>query len=208
MLEGTVRGPAAEALLDSYGAERQAHVRALTSRLKSVGAVICERDPDKARERDAHMLAECGGTVKDTPRQDILPRLEAGLLSAHDSTARGTLFPQPWLLSGGQARHMDEIHGNGWRLVLAASVGSGVTPSYAGVRVVPLADACEADGALADWFSRHACMAALVRPDNYVYGSAAAPDGIGALVAQAAHALGWSVQAWGSSMPFLENSDA
>ena len=45
VLRGDVRGAAAERLLDSYGEERQAHVRELTSRIKAIGAVICERDP-------------------------------------------------------------------------------------------------------------------------------------------------------------------
>lgn len=97
VLRGKVVGDAAQQLLDSYGAERKAHVRELTSRIKGVGAVICERDVEKARARDARLLTECGGVVKDTPRQDILPRLEAGLLCAQAHAARGSLFPQPWV---------------------------------------------------------------------------------------------------------------
>jgi 3-(3-hydroxy-phenyl)propionate hydroxylase len=71
--EGRGAGQAAEALLDSYGHERKAHVRELTSRLKHLGAIICERDPPR-RVRATRLLADCGGTVKDTPRQDVLPR--------------------------------------------------------------------------------------------------------------------------------------
>ncbi len=67
-LNGSVRGDAAERLLDSYGQERKAHVRELTSRIKGVGAVICERDPAKARARDAKLLADCGGVVTRTRR--------------------------------------------------------------------------------------------------------------------------------------------
>ena len=52
-LSAVLRGEAGDRLLDSYGIERQAHVRELTSRIKGVGAVICERDPAKARGRDA-----------------------------------------------------------------------------------------------------------------------------------------------------------
>ncbi|MDT9086445.1 FAD-dependent monooxygenase, partial [Escherichia coli] len=63
VLAGEVQGEAAEALLDSYGHERRAHVRELTSRIKQVGAVICERDTDRARERDRRLLAEAGGEV-------------------------------------------------------------------------------------------------------------------------------------------------
>ncbi|OYU72371.1 MAG: FAD-binding monooxygenase, partial [Burkholderiales bacterium PBB5] len=97
---GEVQGRAAEALLDSYGHERQAHVRELTGRLKAAGAIICERDLAKARARDARLLADCAGVVKDTPRQDVLPRLETGWLMKQDHSGRGTLFPQPRMADG------------------------------------------------------------------------------------------------------------
>ena len=125
VVKGDVQGAAAERLLDSYGIERKAHVRELTSRIKGVGAVICERDVVKARARDAKLLADCGGVVKDTPRQDILPRLESGLLAARDSTGRGTLFPQP-RLAGGVL--MDDVCGGGWRLVLDATLDATYAP--------------------------------------------------------------------------------
>lgn len=94
-------------------------MRDLTGWLKSAGAIICERDPAKARARDAPLLAECGGVVRDTPRQDVLPKLAVGLLSARDSSGRGSLFPQP-RLAGGEL--MDLRCGTGWRLVLDASL--------------------------------------------------------------------------------------
>ena len=178
VLRGDVLGDAAERLLDSYGEERKAHVRQLTSTIKAIGAVICERDPVKARARDAHLLAECGGVVKDTPRQDVLPRLSAGLLSAGEHPAHGTLFPQPWLETEGGRRRMDEVASLGWRLVHAGPAGLRV-PGF----VTPLAlgpgGHREAEGVVANWFARHGCHAALVRPDHYVYGVAldAAPEG-------------------------------
>ncbi len=169
VLHGDVDGAAAEALLDSYGHERKAHVRELTSRIKGVGAVICERDPAKARARDAKLLADCGGTVKDTPRQDILPRLETGFLAAQQTTGRGTLFPQPRLASSGAL--MDHAVGGGWRLVFAADAEIP-REVPAGVTVVALARTPEADGVVARWMQEHACRAALVRPDHYVFGTA------------------------------------
>ncbi|HSV80557.1 MAG TPA: bifunctional 3-(3-hydroxy-phenyl)propionate/3-hydroxycinnamic acid hydroxylase [Ramlibacter sp.] len=191
VLRGEVEGAAAEALLDSYGAERKAHVRELTSRIKGVGAVICERDPAKARERDARHLADCGGVVKDTPRQDILPRLETGLLSVRDHPARGSLFPQPWVQVGGERRRMDAVAGNGWRLALAE--GTSVPPEAAawpGLRVVSFDAVSETEGVAAAWFGRHGCVAALVRPDNYVWGVAVDEVAAGALIEEAAAALG------------------
>jgi 3-(3-hydroxy-phenyl)propionate hydroxylase len=191
VLRGEVQGDAAEALLDSYGTERKAHVRELTSRIKAIGAVICERDVDKARARDARLLAEAGGTVKDTPRQDVLPPLETGLLSPRVHGARGRLFPQPWLQMGGQRKRMDEVFGNGWRLVGAAGVDAPADGAFPGLRTVSLAAVQESDGVLADWFARHGVVAALVRPDNYVYGVAASAGDMGALLDEAAAAMGF-----------------
>jgi 3-(3-hydroxy-phenyl)propionate hydroxylase len=182
VIQGGVRGGAAEALLDSYGHERKAHVRALTGRLKTLGAIICERDPDQARARDARLLADCGGVVKDTPRQDVLPRLETGLLARTDTSGRGTLFPQPRLASG---LLMDQHLGGGWRLV-----ADGSLPLPAGIKVLDLSarDTAETEGVVAAWMQRHACHAALLRPDHYVFGTAATAAELDVLLAQAAPA--------------------
>ncbi|MGE0350622.1 bifunctional 3-(3-hydroxy-phenyl)propionate/3-hydroxycinnamic acid hydroxylase [Hydrogenophaga sp.] len=193
VLRGEVTGARAEALLESYGEERKAHVRELTSRIKHVGAVICERDPVKARERDAKMLADCGGVVKDTPRQDILPRLETGLLADQQHAARGSLFPQPWLLNGPQRQRMDAIAGNGWRLVLApgqATPASAAALPWLRTLALGTATARETDGVAEAWFQRHQCVVALVRPDNYVYGVAGTADEAEALVDELCARLG------------------
>jgi 3-(3-hydroxy-phenyl)propionate hydroxylase len=181
VLRGAVQGDAAQALLDSYGVERKAHVRELTSRIKGVGAVICERDPAKARARDARLLAECGGVVKDTPRQDILPRLDTGLLHAQDATGRGTLFPQARL---GDGVLMDERFGCGWRLVSDEALWAAARPEGLEFIAIGRGDAREADGVVAAWMRRHACHAALVRPDHYVYGTAATRAELDALLSQ------------------------
>ena len=34
----------------------------------------------------------------------------------------GTIFPQPWMLTGGTRQRLDELAGRGWRLVLAPGV--------------------------------------------------------------------------------------
>lgn len=193
VLQGEVQGAAGETLLDSYGVERQAHVRELTNRIKGVGAVICERDAAKARARDARLLEECGGKVQDTPRQDILPRLECGLLSAAPGVARGSLFPQPWLNGEtGQRRRMDEVAGHGWRLVLAPGLELPEGDLMPGLAVVALGSADDAEAVAPSWFQRHECVAALVRPDNYVYGVAGSAVETLSLCEEAAAALGLS----------------
>ncbi|WP_051236131.1 bifunctional 3-(3-hydroxy-phenyl)propionate/3-hydroxycinnamic acid hydroxylase [Ottowia thiooxydans] len=187
VLRGEVQGDVARELLDSYGIERKAHVRELTSRIKHVGEVICERDPIKARERDAKLLAECGGVVKDTPRQDIIPKLETGLLSQEASTARGALFPQPWIKQESAPQRMDVLAGNGWRLVMASNVEvSEALKGLPKVSVISLQTPAysEMEGVAAAWFRRHECVAALVRPDNYVFGTAATTAELANLLAE------------------------
>lgn len=189
---------ACNALLDSYGDERKQHVRQLTATIKAIGAVICERDVAKARRRDADLLEACGGRVEDVPRQDVLPRLTTGCLSRIEGSARGSLFPQPWLRStDGRSGLMDEVAGRGWRLVLDAELG-GHEPSGrraapgepADLGVLRLApDAWqERDGIVAGWMQRHGCHAVLLRPDHYVFGIAADAHALAALLDEAS---GW-----------------
>ena len=191
LLKGEVTGLAAQALLDSYGMERKAHVQALTGKLKVAGAIICERDLAKAQARDARLLAECGGVVKDTPRQDVLPRLETGLLMQHDRSGRGTLFPQPRLVDGlVNGRLMDARFGCGWRVVVDAALAPPTAMPALTVIALDGAAVQDQDGVVAAWMRRHGAKAALLRPDHYVYGTAASTDELNALLAEWRAALG------------------
>ena len=169
-LERVVRGqvPAeqTDTLLDSYPLERKAHVSELIQRLKKIGEVICERDVNKARERDANMLAACGGVVKDTPRQDILPSLQNGIVSARGVTGRGTLFPQVVQ----EGKRMDDAIGYGWRLLHDGTLS---TPTQSGLRCINVTQAFATGNVAQTWLDKHGVHAALVRPDHYVYGTAA-----------------------------------
>lgn len=179
-LGAVLQAGAPERLLDTYGPERKGHVIELTTRIKGLGRIICERDPVRARARDAQLLAECGGVVQPTPRQDVQPALQHGLLAQQRHAARGTIFPQPWLqMREGEPRRMDDVLGSGWRLVLGSHAGAELqqlTRSLArpGLRVAQLGTPglTETEGVLQRWFERHGCAAALVRPDHYVYGVA------------------------------------
>jgi len=181
----------ADALLDSYGIERKQHVRSLTSRIKAIGAVICERDEARARARDAHLLDECGGTVRDMPRQEVIPPLEQGLLAHAGTPARGTLFPQPWIRQAGTAVHLDQMAGDGWWLVLDTRHAGAVPalPSEWGMATLDLGELAETEGVCAAWFERHRCTAAVVRPDRYVYGVASDARELDALLDELRNAL-------------------
>ena len=81
------------------------------------------------------------------------------MLSPLRHPAVGTIFPQPWILRDGRRQRMDDLAGRGWRVVKPDSW-------------------VEADGVLAAWFSSQQCVAAIVRPDHYVWGVAADDAGL------------------------------
>ncbi|SEM48557.1 3-(3-hydroxy-phenyl)propionate hydroxylase [Bosea lupini] len=193
-------GSSGEALLDSYEAERSAHVRELTTRIKAIGQVICERDPVAARARDARILAEGGGKPRTLTRQEIVPPLTSGVLADEADPARGKLFPQPWVETAKGRARLDAVAGAGSRLVietawartltegvLAAARAAGLTViALAQSGTAPLAQAdvtvVECDGVVRDWFSACGRAAAIVRPDHYVFGTAAEGLALAALI--------------------------
>ncbi len=175
----------AEPLLESYESERKTHARELIARIKAVGEVICERDEHKARMRDMRLLAECHGVVQDTPRQDLLPPLRAGVVT--ETPGAGTLFPQPRLAGVHTNVLLDERHGYGFRLV---SDGTLSQLPASDLTVIDLAREPETDGVARSWFSRHGAHAAVLRPDHYTFGSAHDAAGIEALLEALRVAIG------------------
>lgn len=178
-LADVLQGRASDALLDSYGTERKGHVTELTSRIKGIGQLVGQRDLQKARERDARLLAECGGQVQPMPRQNVQPALVGGCLDSSGHAAVGTLFPQAWIDQAAGPVRMDDLLGCGWRLLLQSGADAAFAPAAAQahkglnlrVQCLDVPDFQESSGVLAAWFERMHCQAALVRPDHYVYGA-------------------------------------
>ena len=172
-LGAVLRGEAPAESLDTYGQERKAHVTELTARIKGIGQLVGERDIATARARDAHLLAECGGVVKSVPRQNVQPSLGGEGFSRVPHAANGTLFPQPWVMHGGQAHRLDDLAGTGWRLMVSSAAAHWPLKLPAWLhRVVLGGEWQERDGVVAQWWQEKGCLAAIVRPDHYVYGVA------------------------------------
>jgi 3-(3-hydroxy-phenyl)propionate hydroxylase len=193
-LDRVLRGKSSDALLDTYASERREHVRRLTTVIKGIGRVICERDPQVARTRDERMLAETGGKVITQARQDLIPPLSCGLLSPFSHAANGTIFPQPRIWQNAATVLLDTIAGTGFRIVTNdQSIVAGprdATLARLDMQLVHVAanedakngngqaqdgivSVTEVEGVVAGWFQRHQCTAAIVRPDHYVFGVAA-----------------------------------
>ena len=100
-LRDVVQGRSPDSLLDSYQTERMEHVRAYIEVAVELGGVIQTTDPDKARKRDAELLAN------PTMIRPLAPRLGPGL---HGSAAApaGTRAEQPTL---GDGQRLDDRAG-------------------------------------------------------------------------------------------------
>jgi 3-(3-hydroxy-phenyl)propionate hydroxylase len=193
-LDRVLKGKSSEALLDTYTVERKRHVQALTGKIKAIGQAICERDPAAAAARDARVLAEGGGQPLVITRQEIVPPIEDGLIAAEGTPARGLLFPQPAIVEGSSSRLLDAFTGPTWRLILdgrriGKAEGEALADGIDGFVVAAIAPDGEGvadpsvlrekDRVLSAWFDRHGVVAALVRPDHYVFGAAKDADAIG-----------------------------
>lgn len=196
-LTAVLAGEAPDALLDTYADERRPHVRDLTTTIRQIGRRLCELDAGKARARDAQALAETGGVAPTLVRQQMIPPLRAGLLSAAATDgARGTLFPQPWVLGHDGPALLDDVAGTGWRVVLGPDARDWRPQAPPSFRVLHLAATYEAgawqelDGVVADWMARHGCRAAIVQPDHYVFAAVDRPERLDAELAGLAAALG------------------
>jgi 3-(3-hydroxy-phenyl)propionate hydroxylase len=186
-LDFELRGRAPPGLLDTYAEERRPHVAATTKLAKELGRLVSERDPARARDRDARLLANGGGTAPTVIRQDMIPGLAGGLL-AEGAAAAGQVFPQPIVRNEVGAEFLfDELCEPCFRLVLFEGSDAPVLRARAaerGLRVIVLGEpadsafaddaairVAERDGLLRSWFAAARCRGAVVRPDHYVYGA-------------------------------------
>jgi flavoprotein hydroxylase len=175
---------ATDDLLETYQSERLPSVKAAIDFSMELGKVICVPDPAEAAARDTVMAAGVGDEPAPAPG---LPDVDAGFI--HPSAPHaGRQFVQGRV--GG--RLFDEVHGNGWRLVVLGGSANTIDPeAFAwfesiGGRVISLADP---DPLFVGWFGEHATSYALQRPDFYLYGTAQTADQASTLLDDLRHHL-------------------
>lgn len=196
-------GRSSDALLDTYEAERKPHVTAIMRMGVELGRLQTIRDPEEAARRDAGMLR--AREANAAPRVVRVPDLAGGALD-DASAGAGELMVQDEvadarddarldLLSRIQPAHdpvllhradLDDAVARllprlrDQRIVPVRVVGSDHTPGAGeaarGATVVDL------HGTYADWFDEHGANAVVVRPDTYVFGTAADEATLAALV--------------------------
>jgi 3-(3-hydroxy-phenyl)propionate hydroxylase len=192
---------ASPSLLNSYQEERKVHVKNVVEQAKDLGLVIGELDLEAAKHRDARLHAERTRAGGDPLRHRLIPPLSGGLIDCDDQgkprQAAGTLFPQPTVTTmDGRTALMDDVLPPAFLVVSRAvdaqsalnEEATAMLRRIGGIRVLLRApgDAnqtvppdvvvlTEQDPLFANWLAESGAVAAVVRPDRYVYGIARTP---------------------------------
>jgi 3-(3-hydroxy-phenyl)propionate hydroxylase len=173
-LRDVVRGRAPDRLLDSYETERMAHVRAYIELAVELGSVIQATDPDKARQRDAQLLAN------PTMLKPLAPRLGPGLHGDAPAPA-GTRAEQPRL---GDGRRLDDHVGYGFAL-LGTPAFIAMLPACLRQKLDAIdAAVLAADGEAADYLERLGASAIVIRPDRHILGIASSAPELDRVIAR------------------------
>ena len=194
-LDAVLRGVASESLLDSYTTERIVHVQHAIGMSVELGRVICLTDPDAAKERDHAMIA--AGARPETALPPVPPpQLGPGVVRRRSD---GTIQP-PGSVWAGQAKirnsagHVglhDDVIGRGFVLGCAVDCRDHLNVHALSalkslgahlVQFVPADAAPSDDGDLRQFadvdnfllshMSEAGIVAAVMRPDYYVFGVA------------------------------------
>jgi 2-polyprenyl-6-methoxyphenol hydroxylase-like FAD-dependent oxidoreductase len=191
-LDLVLRGLAPDALLDTVDPERQPQNEWIIRLAIDLGRVLCELDSKAAAERDTAMRA-----AGDPPPFDFAP-LTGGLLrrtgDGSPEPLSGTLGVQGRVAGPGGEGLFDDIVGAGFALIAESgdplaglsdrdrSLLEALKCRPASLDPAAPSGVRDLDGQLGAWFSGHGAHAVLVRPDLYVFGSAATPAEIPALI--------------------------
>src|SRR4051812_36471123 len=187
-LAAVVQGTLPSALLDSYEAERQPHVRAVTKQAVFFGRLISERRRVLAALRNplfrlGMRLPFVGAFVREA-KWFPQARYRHGYFSSASHPARGFQIPQPWVLDEkGDRAQLDDVVGHRWAVVSTAeSPAQHASWSAAGVpglAVLPPGSRPEnnavvdIDGQLTAWMRKRRATVLALRPDGFVYAAAA-----------------------------------
>ncbi|MDT3445801.1 bifunctional 3-(3-hydroxy-phenyl)propionate/3-hydroxycinnamic acid hydroxylase [Pseudofrankia sp. BMG5.37] len=178
-LDLVLRGTTSDAVLDTYGPEREPHVRYFIDLSMELGRVICVPDRAAAAERDRTMIA----AIEDpnqAPPPAAPPRLGPGIL-ADDDTIAGLLSIQSRVGYQGREGLYDDLVGYGWFVltsvpILECTAAAQVVLDRLGIRTLrvgPVAadgvDLVDVDGRYGQWFKDLDAQAVVVRPDFYIY---------------------------------------
>ncbi len=170
-LERVVRGESPDALLDTYGTEREPHVRQFIEAAVNFGRLICTTDRDVAAQRDRDMLAARAAGGGEVGSGGAPPLLPGDLVLA----GGGPAALQPSLAG----RRFDDVVGPRFAvLTRRPELVDGAAAAWWVAAGATVLDAV-AHPSLADVLDAAAADVAVVRPDRYILWAGAhlvAPD--------------------------------
>ena len=201
-LKAVLRGGVTSRLLEIYQTEREPHVRAVVNAAIAAGRYICERDSAAAAKRDASLRAAMG---KPAPASasDLIPPIGAGVVDDGGRSGIGARFIQPFVERDGRRMLLDDATGAGFVLLtttpgMLAGLDArqkgildriGVSTFVVGDTAGPMPALNDIEGRLGGWFVQHGTAAVLLRPDRYVFGTAASTAELARLTTQLGEAL-------------------
>jgi 3-(3-hydroxy-phenyl)propionate hydroxylase len=172
-----VRGRSPRELLDTYESERRPH---MTEYVKLAAQLANEIEDMKP------VGAEAGQQVPVTEREALRPKIGPGIRTEDEFA--GALSAQPTLADG---RRMDDVAGYGFAVLGTADCLAGLSD-----RTKKSLESLDAATMTADseeakrWLKTLDAGAVLIRPDRYLFGTAASTRQLDALVARLETALG------------------
>lgn len=193
-LDLALTGRADDRLLDTYTPERMNHVSEMINFSMELGRIICVTDPEEARQRDEAMKAALADGAPEPPPE---PRLGDGL---HQGEAGGYLSHQGRITTpdSDELQLYDDVFSAGSLIISDTQLADAMNESGiealadVGISVAGFdtdADAPnvqkfhDAEGVYQQWFDELGAKAVLIRPDFYVYGTAATAEELATLIA-------------------------
>jgi hypothetical protein len=187
-LDLVLRGVTDDGLLDSYQEERAGHVQDWTVISLESGKLTCVTDPDEARQRDEAFRAGYRPPVPE------FPQLATGIL--HKDSTGAPMAPAGELGVQGRIRVGDRVDlfdrllpSPGFTVIgLDHDPAEALPPNQIdalrkiGARIVSVSSEDDVDGTYARWFADRGVTFIVVRPDFYIFGGAATPADLPALV--------------------------
>ncbi len=152
------------ALLDSYQAEREPHVRAIITASVAAGAAVCKLDPAEAIARDEAFRAAERERTGRVAMTDIVPAIGAGVIAG----GGGMRLPDFIVKDPDGERMIDALLGGRFTILTLDPVHVTEHWQAIGGRVVRISDR-DADGRLTAWLDERSARWIIVRPDRYVY---------------------------------------
>ncbi|MFC5032896.1 bifunctional 3-(3-hydroxy-phenyl)propionate/3-hydroxycinnamic acid hydroxylase [Streptomyces sp. So13.3] len=200
-LDLVLAGTADADLLDTYTSERSEHVQHAIGMSMALGQVICVLDPQEATARDARMIA-AGAEPQHALPPTPPPILGDGVLQRGPDGARapnvGHLTPQYQITHHAGTALLDDITAGGFTVLtdgndpltaldaddrnFLTSIGASIVPLYSAH--APADGYLDSTDGYLPHLREHGHVAAVVRPDFYLFGTAATAAGLHDLIGQ------------------------